>query len=64
MNQLCLTPEECSVLEDIIQCYLEELHSEIIHTASFDYKDELKHRKQVLLDVISRMKLLEAPTAA
>ena len=48
MLQLDLTAKEAAILADTLQAALTELHTEIAHTDSHDYKEQLKERQQVL----------------
>jgi len=51
-----LSDEEHDTLVDVLECYLAELHSEIIHTDRRDLKDCLKGRKQTLLNILEMLK--------
>jgi len=52
MAAIDLTKDETAVLDDVLQNYLTELHSEISHTDNRDFKAALK-RRQALLEGIS-----------
>ncbi len=44
-----LTEEEQTMLITLLETCISDIHSEIHHTDSYDYKEELKRRKNVLL---------------
>jgi len=46
--QLSLTPEEASMLHDVLENYLSELRMEISNTDSMDFRERLK-AKEVFL---------------
>jgi hypothetical protein len=48
MLQLELTPREASILVQTLDTVLLELRTEISHTDSHDYKEQLKERQSVL----------------
>lgn len=56
MFTLNLSDEERETLVDVLECYLAELHSEIVHTDRRDLKDCLKGRKQTLLNILETLK--------
>jgi hypothetical protein len=56
MYTLKLSEEERQTLIDVLECYLVELHSEIMHTDRRDLKDCLKGRKQMLLNIVETLK--------
>jgi hypothetical protein len=52
MPEIDLTPEERLVLTDILKRALEDLHTEISHTDSGDYRDALRARRGVVEKVL------------
>ncbi len=52
MATIDLTKDEITVLDDLLENYLTELHSEIYHTDDRDFKAALK-RRQALFEGIS-----------
>ncbi|HET6569028.1 MAG TPA: hypothetical protein VFG50_13770 [Rhodothermales bacterium] len=48
MIQLDLNPSEQAVLIDVLENYLSDLHTEISHTDSHDYRDRLKERQHAV----------------
>ncbi len=56
MYNIKLSDEERETLVDVLECYLVELHSEIIHTDRRELKDCLKGRKQTLLNIVEMLK--------
>lgn len=43
------TSEELAMLLDMLETCISDLHSEIHHTDSYEYKEQLKTRKNILL---------------
>jgi hypothetical protein len=48
MHRLELTSEEAYVLRETLQGYLSDLRMEIADTDRKDFRDQLKHRREVL----------------
>jgi hypothetical protein len=48
MIQFEMTPEEKEILVQLLESCLADLHDEISHTDNYDYREMLKHRRQVL----------------
>ena len=48
MHRLDLTSEEAYVLRDALQSYLSDLRMEMADTDRRDFRDQLKHRKEIL----------------
>ena len=44
---LPLTPEEAQVLRELLESAAGDIQPEIHHTRTPDYKDELRHRREV-----------------
>jgi hypothetical protein len=51
-----LTPEEGKALKHALEVYLSDLRMEIVDTDSQDFREGLKHEKQLLEAVVSRIK--------
>lgn len=51
MTDLKLNNTESKVLDEILTRSLNQLHDEISHTDSMEYRDILKQRKEVLLKI-------------
>lgn len=49
MIRIELSPEEAEALQHVLRSYLSDLHDEIVHTDSYDYREQLK-QQQALLD--------------
>lgn len=49
MIRIDLSPEESEALQQVLRSYLSDLHDEIVHTDSYDYREQLK-QQQALLD--------------
>ena len=59
MYTLTLSALQLETLVDVLECAISELHSEIVHTDRCLYKDDLKNRKQILVQLLDRLKQLE-----
>ena len=59
MINLDLTDEEVEVLHIVIDSYLSDLRMEIADTDRKDFRDMLKHRKQVLIKVLDELPNIE-----
>ncbi|RPI83869.1 MAG: hypothetical protein EHM41_14845 [Chloroflexi bacterium] len=55
MLNLNLSNEETKVLADVIECCISELRGEIVHTDNWEFKAELKQRKEMLRSLLIRM---------
>ena len=51
-----LTQEEHDLLVEVLDEFLSDLRMEIADTDSADYKDELRHEKSVIVDLITKIK--------
>lgn len=49
MTRIDLNPKEAQALQHALKSYLSDLHDEIVHTDSYDYREQLK-QEQTLLD--------------
>ena len=63
MFTLELTQEEQMILTNILERCVSDLHSEIIRTDKWEYKEMLKRRKKVLQDLLDTIRNLEQQTA-
>jgi hypothetical protein len=59
MYTVTLTSEQHSLLMDILDCAVSELHSEIVRTENLCLKDALKERKHVLQALLEALKSLQ-----
>jgi hypothetical protein len=50
-----LNPEELELLQEILTSDLSELRMEIADTDNSRFKDGLKHRKQIMLDILEKL---------
>ncbi len=55
MVTLDLTEDEAKVLRIVIDSYLSDLRMEIADTDRKDFREMLKHRKQVLIKVLDEL---------
>lgn len=60
MSAIELTAEELEVLREILVSDLSELRMEIVDTDNSDFKDGLKHRKRVMMDILEKLPRTEA----
>lgn len=51
-----LTPEEGKALKHALEVYLSDLRMEIVDTDSQDFREGLKHEKQLLEAVVAKIK--------
>lgn len=64
MYTVTLTSEQHTVLLDLLECALSELHTEIVHTDNRCLRDALKDRKHSLQALLETLRLLQPnPTA-
>ena len=52
---LDLTPDDAELLMTVIRSYLDDLHDEIAHTESYDFREALQARQQRLNDLLGRL---------
>ena len=50
-----LNPEELELLKEILASDLSELRMEIVDTDNSRFKDGLKHRKQIMMDILEKL---------
>jgi len=55
MTQLELSVEEREVLADTLQIYLSNLSYEIANTDSMDFREGLKHKREILNNIQSML---------
>jgi hypothetical protein len=60
-TDLILTPQERDELRLALETCVSDLHTEIVHTDRYEFRQELKARRAVLQGVLQR--LAGAPTA-
>jgi succinate dehydrogenase flavin-adding protein (antitoxin of CptAB toxin-antitoxin module) len=60
MYTLNLTEEEKQTLINLLECSLEDLHSEIVHTDNRCYKQALKDRKQLVIQLLENLRKLQS----
>ncbi len=56
MTRLDLSPEDTRVLYDVLVSYLSDLRMEIANTDSYDFRQMLKQREDVLKRVIEQLR--------
>lgn len=59
MYTVTLTSEQHTVLLDILECAVSELHTEIVHTDNRCLKDALKDRKHILQEMLEVLRSLQ-----
>jgi hypothetical protein len=52
-----LTAEESKALKHALEVYLSDLRMEIVDTDNQDFRDGLKHEKQLLESVVGKIRL-------
>ena len=55
MDAISLTDDEITVVRDVIQNYLSDLHTEISHTDDRDFKAALKRRQDLLQGILQKL---------
>jgi len=55
MDASSLTDDEITVVRDVIQNYLSDLHTEISHTDDRDFKAALKRRQDLLQGILQKL---------
>ncbi len=61
MERLELNSEEIEVLCNVLQHNLEEIGVEIFRTDTRDFKERLKHRREVLERILMRLSQVRIP---
>jgi hypothetical protein len=56
MTRLELTPEDARILYDVLESYLSDLRMEIANTDSYDFRQMLKQREDVLKRAIAQLR--------
>jgi hypothetical protein len=60
MNSLELSKEETDALIDVLESYLSDLRMEMADTDSSFFRDELRTKKEVLDNILDRLRNLGA----
>lgn len=55
METTDLTEQETTVLCDVLETYLSELHTEISHTYHRDFKETLKERQELIRGILQKL---------
>ena len=55
MSAVELTAEELDLLRELLEADLSELRMEIVDTDNSQFKDGLKHRKRVMMDILEKL---------
>ena len=63
MAQLTLGTEETKVLAETLRSFLSDLRMEVSHTDSYDFREMLKRREEVLGGILAELERQE-PEAA
>ncbi len=59
MQNLELAPEEVEVLQEVLDHERNELDVEIFRTDTHDFKVKLKHRREIVDQIMSRLSALQ-----
>ncbi len=62
MPTLNLIPEELQLLQDVLESALSELRMEIVDTDRLEFKDSLKQRKRLIMDILKKLQQTEMVT--
>jgi hypothetical protein len=60
MGKVELSAEEVEVLREVISHLINEMEVEVFRTDTHDFKEMLKHRREVLENVLSRLEAVPA----
>ncbi len=60
MQHFELTPEELEILSDVLRHGIGEINIELYRTDTHDFKELLKHRKQVLEHLLDKFSAVQA----
>lgn len=55
MIRIDLHSEELQARQAVLKSYLSDLHDEIVHTDSYDYREQLKQRQAMLDSLLHRI---------
>lgn len=55
MIQLDLNPQEQQILKEALESYISDLRMEIADTDKQDYREKLKHRREILDKVVGAL---------
>lgn len=61
MKQINLSTEEREMLSEVLQSYLADLRYEIADTDTYRFKTMLKHRKEVMSNVLKTLEMEVQP---
>ncbi len=56
---LTMSLQETAYLQEVLGSYLNEMHSEIVHTDNFDLKQQLKSKRDSVQDILKRLQLVQ-----
>lgn len=60
MQSLSLSPEESETLRDVLRHIVDDMDVEVFRTDTRDYKEMLKHRRELLERVLEKLSALPA----
>ena len=63
MIQIELSEAEAAALREVLRSYLSDLHTEIAHTDTYDYRERLKERQALLKALQQRLPNTSGATA-
>lgn len=64
MTRLELNDEQAATLADLLHTTVSDLGMEIAATEQYDFREQLKHRRHVLHEVLDRLPQASRPEAA
>ncbi|NLG72124.1 MAG: hypothetical protein GX495_08815 [Chloroflexi bacterium] len=59
MYRLDISPEEQQALMEVLESSISEIHSQIIRADRYDFKEFLKNRKKILLNLRESLQHVE-----
>jgi hypothetical protein len=60
MQSLSLSPEESETLREVLRHLINDMDVEVFRTDTHDYKEMLKHRRDLLEHVLEKLNTLPA----
>ena len=62
MQKLELTPEQTKVLQEVLERQINEVDIEVFRTDTHDFKEMLKHRRQILDQILAKISATMVPS--
>ena len=55
MQKIEFTPEEIKILHEVLEHQINEVEVEVFRTDTHDFKEMLKHRRQILEKILAKL---------